>query len=365
MVHNNTIPWQRIATTAGAMAAVLLLAVVLRTLISHGLFTSVRPTLPPGAKCTGVASAAGPEDIVIDSADKIAIISATDRRAFKDGKPATGDGLYAYAYTQPGAKPVKIAGTPANFHPHGISLYRAPNGAMTLYAINHRKGGEHAVTVFAMVVKGGLVSLTETGFIGSDLLISPNAIAAVDGSKFYVVNDHGSKTTTGRWLDDNLVLPRANLLYFDGSKFTMVAKGLNFPSGIVVSPDGRFVYVSQSYPRKLLRFARDPFFGRLQPAGEQTIASNLDNLRLGSDGALWIGSHPKAYALADYRGDAARPAPSVVYRVALKDGEMQPASLVLADSGARIGASSVADFANGHLLIGSAYDTKILSCALR
>lgn len=365
MVHNGTFPWRRIAAMAGAMAGVLLLAALVRMLISHGVFTPVSPAMPDGARCVPVAGVTGPEDIVIDSTDGIAIISATDRRAFRAGRPSPADGLYAFAYTQAGAKPVKIAGTPVDFHPHGISLYRAPNGAMTLYAINHRKGDQHAVMTFALTVKDGRVSLTETGFIGSDLLISPNAIAAVDESRFYLVNDHGTKSATGRWLDDNLVLPRADVLYFDGTKFTRVARGLNFPSGIVVSADGQFVYVSESYPRKLLSFNRDPFFGRLQPAGEQTIASNLDNLRLGSDGGLWIGSHPKAYALAGYRTDASKPAPSAIYRVGLKGGEMQPAERVLTDDGGLISASSVAAFAGGHLLVGAAYDTKILNCRLR
>src|SRR6185437_14190447 len=49
-------------------------------------------------------------------------------------------------------------------------------------------------------------------------------IAAVDRERFYIANDHGSTTALGRALDDYLVLPRANLLYFDGTVFRAVAQ---------------------------------------------------------------------------------------------------------------------------------------------
>lgn len=353
-------PVKRIVVTAAAMVAVLGASALYRYYNSHGAFTSVTPGF--SGQCIPVAAPPGPEDIAIDAASKTAFLSTTDRRALKAGKPSPADGLYAYDYTNPAAKPVKLTGTPADFHPHGISLVRSADGRLFLFAINHRAKGGSTIVMFSVGIAGRSVALSEIGISSSDLLVSPNAIAAVDETRFYVVNDHGTKTDLGRQLDDALVLPRATILYFDGMKFSMAAEGQNFPSGIVVSRDGRYVYVSESFPRQLVTFERDPFRGTLKEAGRLDIPSNLDNLRMDAQGNLWIGTHPKAFAMPAYRTDAGKPAPSVVYKVGLQNGLPVGFTQVFADMGQAIGASSVADFADGHLLIGSAYDTKILNC---
>lgn len=362
-----SVSWRRVAVTGGALIGVLVLVGVLRALTAHGVFTALHPGTDDryAGVCRAVASAPGPEDIVIDRQSGIAIISSTDRRALKAGKPSPADGLYAYAYGVSGAKPVKIAGTSANFHPHGLSLYRGPGGSLTLFVINHAYKAKNAIVTYTVAVKDGVVHLTETGFITSGLLKSPNAIAAIDDTRFYVVNDHTVTSDGGRWADDNLLMPRADILYFNGTGLVRAVERLNFPNGAVVSEDGRFLYVSESYARKILAFERDPMMGQLKLAGELFVPSNLDNLRLGEDGALWVGSHPKAYALSDYRHDAGKPAPSVVYRITLQDGLPVQYQQILSDAGTQIGASSVADYAGGHLLIGSAYDTKILNCTGR
>lgn len=353
-------PWKRILVTSCALAAVLGVTAVYRMLETHGVFTKVEPGF--AGTCAPVAAPVGPEDIAIDPSSHLAFISATDRLAMKSGKPSPADGIYVYDYTRAGAKPTKLAGTSAGFHPHGISLYRSPDGKLTLFAINHRGHGVSDIAIFSVSVQADKIALTETGIMNSDLLVSPNAIAAVDETHFYVVNDHTAKSDLGRWLDDNLVLPRANALYFDGMKFSAAAEGLNFPSGVAVSRDARYVYVSQSYPRRLSTFERDPLRGTLKEVSTSDIPSNLDNLRFDAEGNLWIGSHPKAYAMAAYRKDASKMPPSVVYKVTMKDGLPQGYLAVFADTGTLIGASSVAAVADGRLLIGSAFGAKILNC---
>ena len=355
-------PWHRIAATAGAVLIVAVLAGAYRMAESHGVFTPVKPGF--AGSCRAVPSATGPEDIAIDSKSKIAFVSATDRPARNKGKPSPKDGLYSFAYAEPGAGLVKLSGTPQDFHPHGISLYRAPDGGLTLMAINHRMDKTNTVDIFSVEIENGAVSLTEVGSIGGRILTSPNDVAAVDEDRFYVVNDHTSKTDLGRWLDDNLVLPRTNILYFDGVKFVEVANGLNFPNGAALSADGHYLYVPQSYPRTLLTFERNPFSGQLKQVNALSIPSNLDNADVAADGSVWLGSHPKAFAMAKYRGDPSKPAPSEIFRIETREGIPQFASLVYANMGDEIGASSVGATADGHLLIGSPFDNKILDCRL-
>jgi arylesterase/paraoxonase len=367
-------PWYRIGATAAAVIVVAVLTGTFRLLESHGAFTEVKPGF--AGTCRSVNGVVGPEDIAIDAQDKIAFVSATNRPARSAGKPSPGDGLYAYNYLQPGAKLVKLVGTPSDFHPHGISLYRAPDGSLTLMAINHRLDGTNSVDIFAVGFLGidvtgdkgpigaDLVRLKEVGSIGSGLLTSPNDLAAVDQDRFYVVNDHTSKTQLGRWLDDNLVLPRTNILYFDGISFKIAADGLNFPNGAALSKDGRYLYVPESYARTLLTFERNIFSGQLKQVNALPIASNLDNADVASDGSIWIGSHPDAFAMDTYRNDQSKPAPSEVFQVSVHNGVPQSAALVYANMGEQIGASSVGAVSDGHLLIGSPFDSKILNCML-
>lgn len=352
-------PATRAAITAGVVVVAIVIGLAVRTLYLFGVFTPVTPSF--AGTCTAISGISGAEDIAIDEKLGVAFVSAFDRRARLTGKSAAQDGVYAMPLTgTPTLR--KLAGTPSDFHPHGISLTRGANDELTLIAINHRADGSSSIDSFAVVNAGGVLSLKEIGSIQGGELVSPNAIAAVDRDHFYVTNDHASRTQFGRTLDDLLVLSRANILYFDGTLFHIVATELNFPSGLALSPDGRYLYVSEAFSRRLDTFARQEVSGALERVDTFSIASNLDNLRFDAAGHLWIGSHPKALAMAQFRNDASKPAPSEIFEVSLEDDIPKAATLVYA--GSQIGGSSVAAVVGKRLLIGSPLDEKILDCRM-
>ncbi len=343
------------------MVVVAALALTFRSLNAFGVFTDVVPGF--AGTCSAVTGVIGPEDIAIDEKSGVAFISALDRRAKARGKPNAQDGLYVLPLKGP-VHLTKLAGTPSDFHPHGISLVRTPDGGLTLMAINHRSDGAHSIDMFDVTVTDGAVKLAETGSIQSGEFISPNAIAALDRGRFYVTNDHASRTAFGRTLDDDLVLTRANVLYFDGMVFRVAAAGLAFPSGAALSADGKYLYITESYNRRLTTYERQPLSGTLEAVNTLAIPSNLDNVRFDAAGNLWIGTHPKAFAMATYRSDGSKPAPSEVFKVTLSNGIPQAATAVYTNLGSEIGASSVAAVTGHRLLIGSPYDNHILDCTM-
>lgn len=352
-------PAIRAAITAAFVVVAVALGLAVRTLYLFGVFAPVTPSF--AGTCSAISGISGAEDIAIDEKLRLAFVSAFDRRARLAGKSPAQDGLYALALA--GAPTLKkLAGTPNDFHPHGISLFRGPDGTLTLIAVNHRTDGSSSIDSFAVVTDGGTLRLKEIGSIQGGALISPNAVVAVDRDRFYVANDHASRTQLGRTLDDLLVLPRANVLYFDGTLFREVATGLNFPSGLALSPDGRYLYVSEAFARRLDTFARQELSGALERVDTLAIASNLDNLRFDDAGHLWIGSHPKALAMAAFRSAASKPAPSEIFEVTLENDIPKAATLVYA--GSQIGGSSVAAVIGKRLLIGSPLDDKILDCTM-
>jgi arylesterase/paraoxonase len=356
-------PAARAAITAGSVILVGLLALGARTLTAYGVFTDVTPGF--AGTCRPIPTANGPEDIAIDEASGLVFISALDRRARRlTGHPSKDDGLYVFRLADATPHPVKLAGTPSDFHPHGISLVRTPDGVLTLMAINHRSDGTHSIEIFDVANKDGAVRLTSTGSISGGLLVSPNAIAALDRSRFYVVNDHGSVTDFGRALDDYLVLPRANVLYFDGMFFREVARGLAFPSGLALSPDQKILYVGEAWNRRVTAFNRQPLSGTLDEAVSVAIPANVDNLRIDAQGRLWAGARPKALAMAAFRADPHQPAPSQIFRIVLVNGIPQSATAVYTDLGQGIGGSSVAAVSGRRMLIGAPLDNHILDCTM-
>ena len=184
-----------------------------------------------------------------------------------------------------------------DFHPHGISLFRAADGSLTLMAVNHISPTQHAVDIFEVKIENGAATLNEIGDIQSDKLLSPNDVAAVGKEQFYVTNDHGSHTPFGQTLENYLMLPRADVLYFDGSVFKEVAAGLVFANGIALSNDGNRVYVAESTARRIQTFGRDLFSGKLTPQNTFDLPSGPDNIDVDEKGDLWIAAHPKMFAL--------------------------------------------------------------------
>jgi arylesterase/paraoxonase len=351
---------RRIAITAGAVVVVGIAALAGRVVVMGGVFDEVKPV--PLA-CETLKGVTGAEDIAYDGVSRTLFLSAMDRRAPGSAK----DGIYAYSLDHPEKGFVHLAGAPKAFHPHGISLWRSGD-SLTLMAVNHptadRRMGPHEIDVFAVKAQDGALALNHIGAIESDRLIHPNDIVAVDQNRFYVTNDHGNTTALGREVENYLMLPRANVLYYDGAVFREAAGGLVFANGIALSPDGRHLYVAESTARRVQSFARNPFNGTLEKEASLDLPAGPDNIDVGPDGALWIAAHPKMFALVSYTSDPTKPSPTEVLKIATADGVPKSAAPVYVDDGREIGAGSVGVVAGGELYIGSIFDAKILRCRL-
>ncbi len=342
---------------------VLLVVVVffgLRWSTAAGVFTSFEAKAP--AICKPILGLQGPEDFEVDAAHDAIIVSSTNRRAPKD-KPDPRDGLYFLKLSMPEAPAVKLDGVPKDFHPHGISLYRAGNGDLTLMAINHHANGMNAVEIFGLSYENGTAKLTARASIGGGLLVSPNDIFAVGPDRFYVTNDHTTTTALGRFAENDLIWPHADLLYFNGTNFRISVQRMAFPNGVYVSPDGSHLYVTLTNERRLVAFSREPFFGSLKEIGSLSIPSRLDNISADAQGRLIVAGHHSLLGDNSFRADPAKPSPSEVFRVTLdKEGVPTGYETIFANDGGLIGAASTAVITGKRLLIGSVLDAKLLDC---
>ncbi|HEY4273981.1 MAG TPA: hypothetical protein VGM68_00735 [Rhizomicrobium sp.] len=332
----------------------------LRWSTAAGVFTSFDAKAP--AICKPIVGLEGPEDFEVDAAHDAIIVSSTNRRAPKD-KPDPRDGLYFLKLSAPQSPAVKLDGVPKDFHPHGISLYRAGNGDLTLMAINHHASGMNSVEIFGLSYQDGAAKLAARASIAGGLLVSPNDIFAVGPDRFYVTNDHATTTALGRFAEDYLIWPHADLLYFNGTNFRISVQRMAFPNGVYVTPDGSHLYVTLTTERRLVAFSREPFFGSLTEIGALSIPSRLDNISADAQGRLIVAGHHSLLDDNHFRADPTKPSPSEVFRVTLdKAGVPTGYETIFANDGGLIGASSTASMVGKRLLIGSVLDAKILDC---
>ncbi|HEY5047552.1 MAG TPA: hypothetical protein VII49_05990 [Rhizomicrobium sp.] len=351
----------RIAIVFFAVLLVGAVAIALRALDAMGVFTDVAPVacLQPEP----IPGIAGVQDLRYDAPSNALFIAATDLRPWP-AHPSPADGLYV---SRPGAlaPAVRLSGTAADFHPFGIALFRGTDGSLTLMAINRPAHGKPVVDIFAVSDPAiAKIALHESEAVAGDLLVSPAGIAAVDKGRFYATNGHTGKTGLWAALENALLLPRADIVYFDGSDFRIAAGDLRFAAGIGESADGTHLYVAETTGRDIRTYARNIFSGDLELAGRLPVPSGVGNLDASEAGALFVAGRAK---LPDLFGDRANPtasSPSEVFRVAL-DAQGIPRSAKLVWSATDTGAVTAGVPLRNRLLIASGYHSKILSCALR
>src|SRR5512134_732076 len=276
------------------VALILLLLVV--AVLGYGAYVVVLAgelkNIEPhfAGSCRAVEGVVGPEDIIVLPDGRMALISSDDVRATLAGQPQPG-AILAYDLTISQPTPVNL--TPDadhSLHPHGMGLYVAPDGAMRLFVVNHPQASSgnqlwersHTIEVYDLV--DGKLVYQRT--ISDDLLISPNDVVPVGPDQFYVTNDHGGGSEFMLTLEEYLMLERANVLYYDGTRFTVAVENFLYPNGINISRDGRQVYVASSTGRKIGVFKRDPATGALSEAGEVKLGSAPDNIDVDDEGNL-------------------------------------------------------------------------------
>ena len=351
---------RRLAIVLSAVLFVGFVALVLRSLDGMGVFTEVTAMACDAPSVIRGVTGAG--DMRYDATSNALFIAAADVRHWP-AHPSPNDGIYVYRPGE-GLPPSRVKGTSSDFHPTGVSLFRASDGSLTLMAINQRLTGASAVDIFEVSdAATSRIALHEREAIAGDLLVSPSGIVAVDKGRFYATNDHTSKTGLGQALEIHLMLPRANIVYFDGADFRIAADGLRLASGIGLSPDGQHVYVGETTGRDIRTYERNPFSGDLTFVSAMPVDSGLDNIDVAANGDLFVAGQPKLFDIVHFSRDAAKPSPSEAFLIAM-DAHGVPRFANTIYAGTEIGAASVGVPIRDRLLIGSGLDSKILSCAL-
>lgn len=347
-----------------ALGLLILSITVVRTLVDWGTFTHLRAHMP-GA-CAAVAAPPGPEDLALDRGTGLLFAAAYDRRQ-GPGRGAPG-GLFVMDLKAP--TPALREITPDGlglFRPHGIGLWREGE-ALYLHAVNH--GEEERVEIFKVEGKDAeSLRLVPMMRVADGRFRSLNDVLPVGPEAFYVTNDSVARTALGKRWELARAKDTGSVFHFDGEAVRVAAEGLSFANGIAMSPGGEAVYVTETMDRTMRIYDRDPNSGTLtqRPRTEGLVwfGTGGDNIDVAPDGALWIAAHPKVLAFAAHRADPEEHAPSQILKIVPDtDGRGGTIDEVLLDKGEALSGASVAVAYEGRLVLGAAFEPKLLLCEL-
>ncbi|KAF7708160.1 serum paraoxonase/arylesterase 2-like [Silurus meridionalis] len=247
----------------------------------------------------------------------------------------------------------------ASFAPHGISVYiNEEDGSVYLFVVNHPHKNSQ-VEIFQYVEEENALLHQKT--IKHELLHNVNDIVAVGVENFYATNDHYFTNDHLKLLEMLLSLHWCDVVYYSPEAVRVVAGGLLNANGINISPDKKYLYVSDLMSHRVivLNIQKDKSLSRVK---EVAVGSLCDNIEVESKtGDLWLGCHPNGIKII--LSDPNDPPGSEVIRVQNILSDKPVVTQVYSDNGSVLIGSSVATPYKGKLLIGTIYQ-KALVCDL-
>jgi len=267
-----------------AVILAVLASFVYYKLSSTGYFRSIENTTNYTA--TRSFDIPGSEDFAISREDSFLLISSDDRAARLTNVERKG-GIYMLDLKTPNASPKLISGGfQKPFFPHGISLVRLDSASYKLFVINH-VDERHYIEIFQL--KGE--QLIHEQSLKDDLLASPNDLVAIDEHRFYYTNDHLSDKGFSKFAATYLGKADANVGYYDGQKFSIVAEGFHYANGINFDSQKRLLYVASmlKFKVKVFHVNQD---GNLDYVEDLACHAGVDSIELDDKSNHSIGAHP-------------------------------------------------------------------------
>jgi arylesterase/paraoxonase len=337
---------------------------LLDLLIDGGAFRTIEPHFD--GVCEKVGGVVGVEDITFDHEGGFAYLSSHDRRTWMRTGVAEG-GIYRYRAGSL-ASPLEIPHDySAPLHPHGIGLWKNPEGPDRLFIVNHPNGGEGSLDMSESRAEVLVFDILEDRLhfvrkVSSEEGYSLNDVVPDGPDTFYASIDMGSRSKAMRTLETFGRLPLGGIARGNDVHIWKIEGGLTYPNGLAVSPDGDYLMVAETTGNRILAYRRDAADGAaLDLVAEVDAGTASDNIELAADGSYWIGAHPVALAFPDHKKDAANRSPSQAIRFTF-DGSAFDIEEIYLDNGDPISGSSVAAPMGEHLLIGSVFEPFFLDC---
>jgi arylesterase / paraoxonase len=302
--------------------------------------------------CSAVALAGSGADLQVDRERGLAYLSVLDRA---DAGPANGTVMLLDLNLAAPAARAALSYDPADFRPQGLSLLRRAGEPARLFVISRPANSGETVEIVEQSPGGAFVP-KET--IRNAAFVHAIAIAAVAPRQFYLATSGVDGVFPGI---RDLAFRRgtATLLYYDGKDARIVERGLKYPAGLALSPDGSRLYVGEMLGKQLRIYSRDIGAGTLTPENSVALEAAPAALDVDAEGTVWIAAQPQLFALLSHLRNPAKAAPTLVLRFDPRDTRL---TQVYGNDGSQIPAGSVAAHWHDEFLVGAHFEHKVLIC---
>ncbi len=249
------------------------------------------------------------------------------------------------------------------FNSHGIDLVRRDDQRLQLLVIQH--GSREAVELFEVIGAGTDWRVEWRGCVPAPANASLNSVAARSNGDFYTTK----MTPLEPPVDITQGIPRQNT----GHVFAWSQSDARYrkiggtdgamPNGIVVSPDGRYIYMNATAEHSVRKV--DISTGR--ELGRASVDSP-DNARWAPDGRILIASLARDLTGEDIEAcmSIERGACSIPFKIVVLDPDsMTIVETLYATDGAPMGAGTVGLRVGDELFIGSFHGDRILRVNLK
>ncbi|XP_030843759.1 serum paraoxonase/arylesterase 1-like isoform X1 [Strongylocentrotus purpuratus] len=253
---------------------------------------------------------------------------------------------------------VTISSRPqGSFHPVGLSSIH-DTGSTYVYVVNQQTVRDCIeVYEWRRADKPTMKYLKE---IHDPFMRRLSDVLAVGSDQFYVTNQAYSLDPGGRLFEHYMMFPWGSVLYCDPS-CRLVSNAIFEPSGIHMSPDRKYIYVSLLYGMGVHGYKRDPASNILSPQTDRSVSlsSLVDNVFVDANGNVWTANHPAAFKYEAYERHRRSLPPSQVLHIRYHGASNEVFELY-SDDGTQLPASSSAVFHKDKLLIASRYKGMLL-----
>lgn len=247
----------------------------------------------------------------------------------------------------------------SSFNPHGISAYTdTTDDSVYLFVVNHPEQ-KSQVEIFRYVEQDTLVHLKT---IIHPLLHEVNDVVAVGVESFYATNTAYYHTDVLNIVSIILDWPWCDVVFYSPDEVRVTADGIMGGNGINISPDKKYIYVSDIIDHEVDVFERKEG-EHLVFIKSVNVGSLCDNIDVDQKtGDLWLGCHPNSAKLLPFNPED--PPGSEVLKIQNIHSEHPVVTQEYIDDGHIIMGSTIAAPYEGKLLIGSAFH-KALYCHLK
>lgn len=278
----------------------------------------------------------------------------------------------------------------SEWNPAGLSLFRTrdPNSGasdLLLFAISYNRTVlQSDWTVGILRYNPDLAVYEQQHRFKHQAIVAPNDIAPISPTEFYLTNFQTglfAGTPIGNVLD-LLGYGTANVIYCNvlSGECKTVLSDLTFSNSLVLSADGKHLYLSETTPKRVLVYAVDQASKELSLVDTIMLDSFLDNMNVDKEGRIWVAGTMDFIATAlgifDSTGNSDS-APCMAYRITPKfadfgferprrttfESEHHWVEIMFVDNGRTISPlTSVAPSADGKVFLSSFANHKLVQC---